>query len=428
MRINVSNSPGWKLLRSSQFIYFWLGQIVSQVGDSLNKIALLWFIYQLTGSAFDMTLIGVLQSLPPLLMSPFMGVYIDRLPKKSLLISIDLTRTVLVTLIPLLYFFGVLTLPWIYVLVFVNAIVSAVFGPAMAAAIPLMVKPSELTAANSLIHSAATTGVLVGPVLGGMLSAFMGAQNVLYLDAGTFAFSVFCISLLKLWENKEDIKSCLTDSVNEELKESLHFVFKHRPTIKGLMVTSALFSGGFAAFPFLLPIFAKVYLGVGSVWLGWLWSSFGAGMVTMTLVLAGIRQRSQRDRFFIMSAGTGVAALSAIGLTFVHGPWMAMWVVGFVGAGTAIFTPLMWSVLQERTPESLRGRVFTLVGATDMASATLVMACMGSIAEWFGPIDSLRSVSLLFLVTAMIIWWVRRHKLHRAGVDVRARETSSHVA
>lgn len=416
----ITRSPGWALLKASNFRYLWLGQVVSQMGDGLNKVALLWFVYELTGSAWNMTLVGVLQSIPPLLMAPFMGVYIDRLRKKHLLISVDLIRVALIALIPVLYFLELLTLPGIYVLVFANAVVSAIFGPAMAAAVPLLVKSSKLVAANGLIYGTATIGVLVGPAIGGMLIALIGAPNVLLVDAATFAFSAACLALVKIVEQKQDIRGRIIDGVTVELRESVRFVFD-RPAIKGLMITSALFAGGVGAFPLLLPIFAKVYLNVGSVWMGWIWSALGIGMVLMTTALAWIKHKSEHGKFLILCMGTAVAALSAVALTFVPGPWTAMIVVGVIGAGTAIFTPLMWTLLQERTPNSLRGRVFTLFGAADMAASTSAMACMGLIADLFGPGASLRGISLLFLVTAIIIWWVRGREIDLESKDVPAR-------
>ncbi len=422
MRFNPADSPGWVLLRSGDFRYLWLGQIVSQIGDGLSKVALLWFVYELTGSAWNMTVVGILQSLPPLLMSPFMGVYIDRLRKKSLLISVDLIRVFLITLIPVLYYFGVLTLPLIYVLVFANAVVAAVFGPTMASAIPLLVKSSYLMAANGLIHNATTAGVLVGPAIGGLLSALIGAQNVLFVDAATFAFSALCIALVKFSEPKKvGQRRRLTDGVGEELWDSVRFVLFRAPAIRGILITSAIFTGGIAAFPLLLPIFAKEYLNVGSVWLGWIWSSMGIGMVVMTAALAWIKQQPQHAKFLIMAVGSAVAALSVVALTFVTSPWGAIGIVGLVGAGSAIFTPLMWTLLQERTPEGLRGRVFALVGATDMAAASAAMACMGWIAESLGPTVSLRGVSLLFLSTAVIIWLVRERDASRAKQGVLAK-------
>src|SRR5262245_38475448 len=108
---------GWELLRMKSFALLFSGQTISQIGDSMNKVALLWFVYDLTGSAFKMTVIGLLQTIPPLVFGPLIGVYLDRMKKKPVLIWVDLIRTGLVALIPLLYAMEALTLERLYVLV-----------------------------------------------------------------------------------------------------------------------------------------------------------------------------------------------------------------------------------------------------------------------------------------------------------------------
>jgi len=410
----LSNLPARRLLASSRFKYLWAGQVVSQIGDGLNKVALLWFVYNLTGSAIDMTLVGVLQSLPPLLLSPFLGVFIDRLPKKPLLISIDLARAVLIALIPVLYLLGALNLPVIYALTFANAVVAAAFGPAMAASIPQLVRAEEFTAANGLIHSATTAGVLVGPALGGLLAAFIGAQNVLYVDAATFVFSAACLSFLRLAGDSTDLTRSLDDvQVFGEIKQGLHFIFARQPMIAWLMGASAVFAAGIGAFPIMLPIFAKAQLHVGSVWLGWIWSALGAGMVSMTIGLAVVKNTSARTNLLIMGGGSAVAALATLSLSLVSGPHPALVITAVIGASTALFTPLLWTLLQNYTMASVRGRIFTLIGTVDMTASTLAMGMAGLLAEYAGPSTSLRMLALLFLGAAALIAFIVWHSRPR---------------
>ena len=94
---------GWGLLKTRNFGLLFSGQAVSQIGDSMNKVALLWFVYELTGSAFKMTVIGLLQTIPPLVFGPLIGVYLDRMQKKPVMIGVDFIRAGLVMLIPVLY-------------------------------------------------------------------------------------------------------------------------------------------------------------------------------------------------------------------------------------------------------------------------------------------------------------------------------------
>jgi MFS family permease len=127
-----------------------------------------------------MMVIGA-RTIPPLLFGPLIGVYLDRLSKKKVMIWIDLLRTLLVLLIPTLYAAQALTLERLYILVFLTAIVSTVFGPALASAVPLIVERSRFTAANAFIQSTTNIGVLMGPALSGLGIALIGAQNVLML-------------------------------------------------------------------------------------------------------------------------------------------------------------------------------------------------------------------------------------------------------
>src|SRR5881396_3323356 len=85
-----------RLLTTRDFGWLWWGQLVSQIGDGITRLALLWFVYSITGSALQTTVIGLLQTLPPVIFGPLIGVYLDRLPKKSIMIVSDLLRAVII--------------------------------------------------------------------------------------------------------------------------------------------------------------------------------------------------------------------------------------------------------------------------------------------------------------------------------------------
>ena len=121
-------SRGWRLIQTRDFGLLWWGQTTSQIGEGLNKVALLWFVYELTGSVMKMTMVGLLQTIPPLLFGPLIGVYLDRLPKKAVMIWVDLLRAVLTFLIPALYAMDMLSIEGLYGLIFLTSVVSTVFG------------------------------------------------------------------------------------------------------------------------------------------------------------------------------------------------------------------------------------------------------------------------------------------------------------
>src|SRR5689334_12990032 len=117
MAKTTSHSTGWRqLLRDRNVRWLYAGQMISQVGDGASTVALLWFVSAMTDSALAMSLIGVLQTIPPLVFGPFAGVLLDRIEKRRAMIVIDAVRTVLLASIPILYAMGLLNLPELYML------------------------------------------------------------------------------------------------------------------------------------------------------------------------------------------------------------------------------------------------------------------------------------------------------------------------
>jgi MFS family permease len=394
---------GWELLRTRSFGLLFSGQAVSQIGDSMNKVALLWFVYELTGSVFKMTVIGLLQTIPPLVFGPLIGVYLDRMKKKPVMIWVDLIRTGLVVLIPLLYAMEALTLEWLYVLVFATSIVSTVFGPALASAVPLLVPRTRLTAANALIQSTTNIGLLIGPAVSGVGIAMIGAHNVLYLDAATFMVSALCLMPIRLHETLQ-ARAGLADraTILQDLLVGFRFVFVQHRTVLLLMLTAALYSLGASAFVFLLPVFATQLLDASAVELGWLWSSLGIGMLAASVWLAWINQGDFQNRLRLISAALAVGAVAVCTLGMLQAPVMAAALIIVFGGSTAVFTPIVWAMLQELTPEPLLGRVFTTFSTGAMASAMAGMAGFGWVADAIGPAASLVGIGVLLLCTATV--------------------------
>ena len=123
-----SVKSGMQLLLSRDFGLVWWGQMISQIGDGVSKLALLWFVYSITGSPLKTMVIGLLQTVPPILFGPLIGVYLDRFPKKPIMIVADVLRAVLIGLIPCSVSMETFTVEFLYVLVFLHAMASRSTG------------------------------------------------------------------------------------------------------------------------------------------------------------------------------------------------------------------------------------------------------------------------------------------------------------
>jgi len=407
---NVSDSvepteakmPGWQLLKGRDFSLLFWGQMTSQIGDSLNRVALLWFVYQLTGSAMKMVMIGLLQTIPPLILSPLIGVYLDRANKKTVMVWVDIARTALVLLVPLLYTFGELTLERLYAAVFLLAVVSTIFGPALSSAVPQLVRRDQLTAANALLQTTTNTGLLIGPLFSGIGIALIGSQNVLYVDAATFFVSALCLMGVRLRPIEASAAGEIVRGTwTQELIAGVRFVCLEQ-TVLVLMVTAALYSLAASAFAFMLPVFAEQNLSVGALELGALWSALGAGMLATSTWLASLAQGDLQGRFTLISRSMVVGGLAMCGLSLLTAPLIAAALILIIGGSTAMFMPIVWGVLQEVTPAPLLGRVFTTFSTGSMASAMAGMAGFGWAADKMGPHVSLLGIGLVLLGTACV--------------------------
>ena len=403
------------LLRRRDFGLLWWGQVTSQMGDALNKVALLWFVYELTGSPVKMTLIGLLQTIPPLVLGPVFGVYLDRLPKKTLMIAVDLARTFLVALIPILFASDALTLERLYVLVFVISVVSTIFGPALIATTPMLVNREHLLPANALLQATNNIGFIVGPALGGLGIALIGAQNVLYVDAATFFVSAVCLMGIKARCTQSEAGSVAQTNLVEDIMAGFRFIFLEHRTLLVLVVISALYHLGVSAFIFLLPVYTKEHLQVGPVQLGWLWSALGIGMLLTSVWLAATPPRGIDDRLKTIGNAMAIGGIAICTLTVLQTTLIAVTLVIVIGSSTAVFNPIASALLQELTPAPLIGRVLTTFSTGAMASAMAGMASFGWMTETAGPSTSLVALGMILVLTAaLIISYSRQSRLASA--------------
>jgi MFS family permease len=414
-----SNVSGWRLLGTRDFGWLWAGQVISQIGDGLSKVALLWFVYEMTGSALKMTAIGLLQTIPPLLFGPLIGVYLDCLPKKSVMIVVDLLRTLMVLLIPVFYAFDMLTLERLYVLVFLTSIVSTIFGPALSSAVPLIVQRSQLTSANAFLQSTTNIGILLGPAMSGLGIALIGAQNVLYVNAATFFLSALCLFPIRVRDNRV-VKglNALSTPVIQDMMVGFRFVFLQHRVVFALMVTAVLYNLAISAFVFLLPVVAKELLQVGPMELGWLWSALGLGMLAATVWLARTPQGTFQERVGKIGRALAIGGVAVCALGLIQTPvlFSTFLLIVIIGGSTSLFYPVVWAMIQEVTPEHLLGRVFTTFSTGGMASAMVGMVGFGWAADAVGPAASLIGIGLLLLLTAVVTMQVSRRDLVAAPV------------
>jgi MFS family permease len=410
MDIGISGgekSRRWLLTRDFSFI--WWSQVLSQVADGVSKLALLWFVYAITGSPVKTTMIGLLQTLPPILLGPFIGVLVDRLPKKAILIVSDVARGILIGFVPCLVSVSEFTVGSLYTLVFLYGIATAVFVPTLSSAVPFMVRKPQYTAANALLQSTTSLGIIIGPALSGLGIAFSGSQDVLCWNAVTYLASAACLLPIRLHEAGQAAAGSggMRDVLRHMMDGVRYALWMHRNLLVVVLMAS-VYTFGSGAFTTLFPVFGRNMLGLGPVEVGYLWSWLGVGFFVTSLGLIRLSEWSLRQRVMTIAAASLLGGVSVCALTLVDNIKLASLLVVSIGIGFGAWTPIAWGMIQEIAPAGMVGRVMAVYTAVATATSMVGMTFFGWIAESFGSYVSVVGIGLVLFILASLSGWFSR--------------------
>lgn len=391
-------SAPWLLTRDFRLV--WWSQLLSQVADGVSKLALLWFVYSVTGSPFKTTIIGVLQTVPPILFSPLIGVFVDRFPKKTILIITDVARAILIGVIPCMISAERFTVEFLYLLVFLYGTATAMFVPTLSSSVPFMVSRPQFTAANALLQSTTSIGIILGPALSGLGIAMSGSQEVLCLNAVTYLASVACLLPIRLISTPSVPRpDRALAALMRDLTDGARYAFGHY-SILLIIVMASLYTFAAGAFTTLFPVFGKKLLDLGPVEVGYLWSWLGIGLLLVSIMLVRLTtwEMPRRIQAIALSGLIGGAALC--GLVWAHGLLWATVLVAIIGMGLGMWTPIAWGLIQEISPAHMVGRVMAIYTAIATAASMVGMTAFGWIIEAYNEQTGLIGIGVVLFIMA----------------------------
>jgi len=173
---------------NKNLLHLWVGLMISYLGDALFLVAFMW-IAVTRGSIGAPAIIIALQTLPMVLFGPFVGVMIDHLPKRRLMIGSDLIRAIILFLVLIADQSGLLAIWHLYILAFMLGVFELIYRPLVRILIPTLVSADVLASANSLFLGTQQLTSIFGAIAGGVIVGAVGPQVVLALDAATFLFA-----------------------------------------------------------------------------------------------------------------------------------------------------------------------------------------------------------------------------------------------
>jgi MFS family permease len=414
------------LRRNRSFRQLWLGQVVSQMGDWFDTIALYTIILKLTGSGRDVGLLLVARFVPSFFFGPISGVIADRFSRQRIMIVSDILRAFVV--LGFLFVRRPDQLWIIYVLTVFQLGLSTFFEPAKTAAIPSIVEDHELLAANAISSVTWSAMLTIGAAMGGFITGLFGTDVAFILDAATYLLSAALIASIRVPKRKkrERQKVSLGRLLGiTETIEGIKYV-KDRPRVlAALLVKPAWGLGG--GILTLLAVFGERIFPVGkdaAGGIGVLFAARGIGTAVGPIVARRISGEVNRR----MQASIGIAFLIGGVFYILFGSAtsfvFALVVLGIAHCGGSILWVFSTVILQRAVVDSFRGRVF----AAEMALVTLTMAASnyvtGELLDRFNISPRIVTVGVgtFFMLPGLVWfitqrWWDREERVARVRVD-----------
>ena len=408
------------LRRNRSFRLLWLGQVVSQMGDWFNTIALYTIILQLTGSGRDVGLLLVARFVPSFFFGPISGVLADRFSRQKIMIISDLLRALVV--LGFLLVRRAEHLWIIYVLTILQLGLSTFFEPAKTAAIPSIVEDRELLAANAISSVTWSAMLTIGAAIGGIITARFGTDVSFVLDAGTYLLSAALIASIRVPKRKKREKQKISVSRLLGIRETIEGIkyVAERPRVLALLLVKPAWGLGGGILTLLAVFGERIFpLGKGAAGgIGVLFAARGIGTAVGPIVARRISGEGDKR----MQVSIGIAFLIGGAFYIAFGSAtsfiFALVVLGIAHCGGSILWVFSTVMLQRGVVDHFRGRVF----AAELALLTLTMAASnyvtGELLDRFQihPRIVTIGIGILFIVPGFAWflsqrWWDRDTKV-----------------
>lgn len=389
---------------NANFRYYWLGLVLSQIGSRATTVALLWQVYQISGSTIATGLVGLSQAVAIIVLSPLGGVVADRLDRARLLQTTQSIALGVDIYLIALTLSGHVSPPLIYIGVAITSAAGTFDGPTRQALIGAIVGPDRLVEAFSLTNPLRSLAFLIGPPIGGVLLAAYGPQGAYIFDALTYAALVVLLALMHV----PKIPAIHRATIWESFGEGVAFI-KGRPIIWQL-ITLDLSAMVFCAYNALLPALATSVWHASAQEYGILFGLPSAGAILGTLIYLRFSHGETFGR--VSLAATLCYGLAAICLGQTTTVFAAMPVALALGCLDALAEIPRQVAVQAETPDEKRGRVTALYQMASNGGPAVGNSLLGSLGAFVGiPLALAMGGSVTVLYT---VFMATRSKTVRA--------------
>ena len=369
-RSNESSIGYFPLLKQNpSFRNLWYGQVISELGNWVNSIALYALILQLTGSGMAMAAAMMAKLLPMVIISPFAGVVIDRMDRRTVLIASDILRCF--TVLCFLIVESREDLWLVYALTLFEVALTGFFEPARSAILPSIVKKNHLVTANAISGATWSIMLTLGAALGGFVVSLFGVKVAFILDALTYLLSAWFIIKISYPNTKseEPIKKNNSSGIKGLLEGGRYLISHPIVLALALLKSGMAIKGGIMT---LIPLFANRLWSdpaAVSVAVGIMFSSRGIGSAIGPILIRKWLGESPKILQGSILAAFFLGSLALLAFSFSKNLWLTSLCIGLSGMFGSIVWVFSTALIHLEADRQFLGRIFGI----EMALLTLIM-------------------------------------------------------
>lgn len=369
----------FRSLRYRNYRLFFAGQSLSLIGTWIQRIAIPWLVYRLTGSAFLLGFVGFAGQLPTFLLAPFAGVLSDRWNRYHTLIITQVLSMLQALALALLYFTNNIEVWNILLLSIIQGCINALDTPVRQSFLVEMVESkNDLGNAIALNSSMFNGARLVGPSIAGVLIASLGEGGCFLINGISFVFVVVSLLLMKIKPQELNKKET---NIMKEFKEGFTYTFGFMP-IRYIILLLALISLMGMPYTVLMPVFAKDIFHGDSHTFGFLMAASGVGALVAATYLASRKTVLGLERIIPLAAAVFGVGLVAFSLS--SNLLLSVILMVITGMGMLMQTASSNTILQTIADNDKRGRVMSFYTMAFMGTAPFGSFMAGSLASLIG--------------------------------------------
>ncbi len=412
-------------LKHRNFQLFFYGQIVSLIGTWVQNIGQGWLVLSLTNSPFLLGLLGAVQFIPMMLFSLHAGVFVDRFPKRKILLITQSSLTILAAVLGLLAGLHIVQYWHVLVLALLSGIVNSIDMTARQTFYVDLVGKKDLMNAISLGSSTFNLARIIGPAIAGILIAKLGYAIGFYVNALSFIPVIIAIALIKVEDVPSHVKN-LSGNINKDILAGVKYV-RNSPIILLSLSLLAVVNIFALNFNVLAPVFVKDVLKMGSGEYGFIMSTMGLGALLGSVVLASISHKGVKDYYIF--GGAAFLGIFLVIIGFQKTALMTSIIIALAGIGMIFYLNATNTTLQVNSDDRFRGRVMSFYSLVLGGFTPIGSMYAGTLSQYLGS-GATFAISGAITLSAVILFyafWYRRvfGKLFPKHMEPKLAEGSS---